>query len=307
MKRRLNKMIRFAWRASRNSLCALPGGTRLLFPTNQLAQCFGRGDADYAVTVFLHHARQLAAAGFGGGQAVFEVGPGRNLGSALLWWCRGVAEGRANSSVLLWDVHANADTAATGYWQALAQALLPIATTAAAAHTEISAPQLTVLQQVADGASKPAIRYLVCPLETLQVTLGARKFDLILSHAALEHVRMIENFWQVTAGLTAENGWHSHRIDLADHGRRETNYIEMLEWSDWAWWATMRFIPGAINRWRASEYLAAMQNHGLAIKRAQPELRVALPVPRDALAARYRSLSEDDLRTTAIDIVARKA
>jgi hypothetical protein len=306
MNRHLNKMARFVWRVSRNVVCALPGGTRLLFPANQLAQHFGRDDVDYAITVFLHHARQLAASGFGGGEVVFEAGPGRNLGSALLWWCRGVAEGYANPSVLLWDVHTNANPAATDFWQTLAQALLPVATTAAAAHPEISAPQLTVLQQVADGAHQPNIRYLVCPLEALQANLGAQKFELMLSHAALEHVRMIEIFWKVATGLTAENGWHSHRIDLADHGRRETNYIEMLEWSDWAWWATMRFIPGAINRWRASEYLAVLQNHGLAIKSAVPELRVALPVPRYALAARYRSLREEDLRTTAIDIVAKK-
>jgi len=306
MTRQLTKLLRFAWRTCRNLLCVLPGGSRWLFPPEELAQRFGRGDADYAVTVYLHHARQLVAAGYPGGEHVLEAGPGRNLGTALLWWCRGVSEGHANPFVLLWDVHANADPDAPDYWQTLAQVLLPIATTAAAAHPELSASQLAVLQQVADGACEPTIRYLVCPLETLAARVSGQAFDLVLSHAALEHVRTIDRFWQHAVRLTAKQGWHSHRIDLADHGRRETNYIEMLEWSDWAWWATMRLIPGAINRWRASDYLAAVAQQGLHVLSAVPELRPALPIARNALARKYRHMSDTELRTTAIDIVGKK-
>ena len=73
------------------------------------------------------------------------------------------------------------------------------------------------------------------------------------------------DFWRAIIGLTKAGGWHSHRIDLSDHGRRETNYIEMLEWSPISYYLTMRFIPGAINRWRASTHMTFLAEAGLKI------------------------------------------
>lgn len=87
MNHALVKARRLIWRMSRNLACAVPGGRALLFPPAQLAQRFGRADAAYALLVFRHHRRQLLAAGFPGASRLLETGPGRNLGSGLLWWC----------------------------------------------------------------------------------------------------------------------------------------------------------------------------------------------------------------------------
>lgn len=304
--RPLQKLRRFVWRAGRNAICAVPGGAGLLFPAAALAQRFGRGDAEYALRVYQHHAAQLEAVAFGGrAQAVLEVGPGRNLGSALLWWCRAVAQGISDSSVTLWDVYPNADPHAAGYWPSLAAALVRQLDSGSASAETFDPAICAVLAEVASTRRLPRIAYHVCPMEDLAGRLDGTRFDLIYSQAALEHVWNIAALWALAMSLTAPGGWHSHRIDLADHGRRESNFVEMLEWSPWAWWATNRFVPGAINRWRAAEHLAAVEKLGLQVSSARRELRAALPVRRSDLAKRYRDLDEHELLTSAIDIVGR--
>ncbi len=111
--------------------------------------------------------------------------------------------------------------------------------------------------------------------------------------------------WAVLAALSRNEAWHSHRIDLADHGRRETNYVEMLEWSTVEWWFTMRFVPGAINRWRANEHLHCMDAVGIHVLSVDREVRESLPTSRSRLARRFRLQDDVELGTTAIDVVGR--
>jgi hypothetical protein len=148
------------------------------------------------------------------------------------------------------------------------------------------------------------ITYQVATID--QIVRQPRRYDLVYSQACIEHVWLIDAFWTKLAGLTVADGWHGHRIDLADHGRRATNYIEMLQWPDWAYWMTMRFVPGAINRWRAADHLAKLQGLGFEILFQAGEANRPLPLSRSRLARQFRNLSETELRTTALDLVARK-
>jgi hypothetical protein len=159
---------------------------------------------------------------------------------------------------------------------------------------------------VAQGELLAEIRYRAKLLSELIAAGEASDVTLVYSHAAIEHIWNISEFWRVLIGLTRPGGWHSHRIDLADHGRRETNYIEMLEWSPIGYWLTMRFVPGAINRWRASVHLDFVAQSGLDIRGANRQTRDALPIPRTRIHRWFRLLEEIDLRTTAIDLVAVK-
>jgi hypothetical protein len=302
VKHALQKGVRFVWRAGRNLACALPGGANLLFPPEALASRFGRGDAKYALQVYRHHRNQLTQAGFKGAAAILEAGPGRNLGTALLWWSRAVAEERPNPVVTLWDVHANAHPEIPGYWQTLAGSILEELETDHGDIVDLS--QRLVLSEVASGQRTPNITYLVCALAHLRTAVPMNSFDLIYSQASLEHVWKIGELWPLLARLTAVDGWHSHRIDLADHGRREINYIEMLEWSELGYWLTMRFIPGAINRWRACHHLAILSNLGIKILIQQRRLADSLPIPLQYVSSAFRRLDENELRTTALDVVA---
>lgn len=304
MKHALVKALRFTWRAIRNSACILPTTRSWIFRPEALAARFGRGDAVYAWQVYLHHLSQLESAGFAQANAILEVGPGRNLGTSLLWWARAESGGQISPKVVLWDVFANAEPSASGYWEGVATSLLAASETTAAGSC---APQIDVLKRVASGDLSPLVEYRVCALDALSTTDRREGFDLIYSHAALEHVWEIDRCLVALAGLSVDGGWHSHRIDLADHGRRNSNFVEMLEWSKIGWWLTMRFVPGAINRRRAGEYESSFEQLGIRRLLGRREQREVLPIPRSWLSRPYRQLEDDELRTTALDFVGQRS
>jgi hypothetical protein len=300
----IQRTYRFFWRLIVNAACTTNTGRNILFPPEQLSSRFGRGDATYAWNVFLFHFRQLSNNGFVTANRILEVGPGRNLGTSLLWKCYLSGPLHAPVEIVCWDVFKNADTEAAGFWQALAKELLDTMPRDVSGEDNEPIPALWEnLRSIADGR-EPGILYQVMPIAELMKQSG--DFDLVYSQAAIEHIWFIEQFWEVIARLTNEGGWHSHRIDLADHGRRETNYIEMLQWSEGVYWMTQRFVPGAINRWRASDHLHKVTELNFKVLHLHRDLREKIPIPRRALARTFRNRDEIDLRTTGLDLVVRK-
>lgn len=300
--------LRFGWRFIRNFMCCVPVFRRMLFPPTQLALRFGSADAGYSLGVFAHHFMQLEKAGFAHAERVLEVGPGPNLGTALLWWTFLTSQDSSKrAEIVCWDVFSNVSLSDDRFWMRLAAALLD----EMPARPEADLPLASLregLLAVAEGRVVPSIVYRVEPLEHFVAYLAQdrKRFDLVYSQAAIEHVWFIDAFWTAMSGLTEPGGWHSHRIDLADHGRRESNYIEMLQWSRLGYWLTMRFVPGAINRWRACHHLEKLVHEGFAIVSAERTAREALPVPLRSISMEFRNLEEIELRTTALDVVARK-
>lgn len=132
-----------------------------------------------------------------------------------------------------------------------------------------------------------------------------RPFDLIYSQPSLEYAWGIQDTWDALCRAMAVSGWHSHRIDLADHGRRESNFIEMLEWPEWAYQLTMRLITGAINRWRVSQYIGYLRELGFDIINEKRQVEPRLPIEWKQMVEPFRSMDERDLRTTALDLAVR--
>jgi hypothetical protein len=202
-------------------------------------------------------------------------------------------------------VFKNATTEAVGFWRDLANELLTaLPRDESAQDSEPILALLENLKSIADGR-EPAIHYQVMPITELIKSSG--DFDLVYSQAAIEHIWFVGQFWEVIATLTQEGGWHSHRIDLADHGRRQTNFIEMLQWSEEAYWITQRFVPGALNRWRASDHLHKLTELNFKILHLHHDMRDKLPIPRRALARKFRDLDEIELCTIGLDLVIRKS
>jgi SAM-dependent methyltransferase len=301
----IEKTLRFVWRLARNLICFTPWGRSLLFPAQSLATSFGRGDADYAIRVFLHHYRQLSASGFHAADSILEAGPGCNVGTALLMWALNHSRCGGVVTVTLWDVFPNmvVDTVAV---KEAARVLLESPVFHDVLEVLPDDRMQLALGAVVRGELLPDVRYRVQPLPELTGSVDANKIALVYSQAAIEHIWNVGAFWREVIELTKPGGWHSHRIDLADHGRRETNYIEMLEWSPIGYWLTMRFIPGAINRWRASMHLDFAAQCGLDIVSKKRETAESLPIPRSRINHSFRLLTDLDLRTTAIDLVAVK-
>ena len=79
----------------------------------------------------------------------------------------------------------------------------------------------------------------------------------------------------------------------------------MLEWLDWAFQLTRGFIPGDINRWCVSQHIAYFQSMGFVIINEERQVQSRLPIERIHMAEPFRSMDERDLRTTAVDIMAK--
>jgi len=244
---RLNKSLRFSWRFSRNILCFIPLTRRLLFPQQVLSARFGPSNATYAWSVFARHHERLTQSGYDGTRRILEVGPGQNIGTSLLWYAREKGKG-SSPHVVLWDVFPNAQIGSET-WRECARSLID----SIPAAIGIDGKVIAILHAVAGGHLVPDIDYQVCPCSRLVELYHSQPFDLIYSHASLEHAWDIQETWDALHGVTAQGGYHSHRIDLADHGRRETNYIEMLEWPEWAYQLTMRFDVRS-KKWTPSTY-----------------------------------------------------
>ncbi len=293
----LRKVTRALWRGSHNLAYATPIGTRLLIRPEALASSFGPSDAAYAWRLFERHSARLVGLGFDWCcSRILEVGPGRNIGSPLLWWS---ACGGRDVAVTLWDTFPNMEIG-PDLLRASAAALLE-----EASRREVGTPRRTdALEELAAGRVQPRIEYVVCDQPSFQ----ARKpipYDLVLSHSCLEHVWDPAPTLKMLADLTATDGWQSNQIDLMDHGSRETNFLEMLEWSDIAYWLTMRFVPGAVNRWRAQQFIDFYAGLGLEIVATDRRTQERLPTDRKRLAKRFRRLDDRELLTTELFIVTR--
>jgi hypothetical protein len=225
------------------------------------------------------------------------------LGHALLWWC--AAEGNAKS-ITLFDAYPNMEITPE-FISGWAEMLLK---EGGDDLVGFSPRARSLLQGVASGSEQVEIHYRIGGCDEL-ATCPEAPFDLVLSQAAFEHVWQIEKILAALRKVTAANGLHSHLIDLADHGSidgvRHSNYLEMLEWSDWAYWLTMAFTPGALNRWRATEFIDGFVRNGFEVLDSQRELRDALPPDLGRLARRYRRMDNEELRTVELSVILKPA
>jgi hypothetical protein len=283
---------RFGWRVGRNLVAASPA-RGLLFARDQLADRFSCEAPQYALSVFRSHRARLDAAGaprtF---DSILELGPGTAIGVSLLFWADSVAAGTAPKEIVLWDAFANM------------RELGLRATRAAAALAELVPGELAEVLRSAVGPDSPPLRYELGSVRDMS-SLGAGRFDLVYSQSALECVWEIEGCWRMLARSSAVGAWHSHQMNLMDHGRHE-NYLEMCQWSRAAYFCSMRWIPGAPNRWRAGQHLQAMQANGLDVITANRLLADEMPIPRRQLAEPFRSMSQRELLTTVLQTVARR-
>ncbi len=291
------KIIRALWRTGRNLSSCTPIGRRLFFPRQALAEAFSSDTASYSWRLFERHSSRLQQLGFDWRVSrILEVGPGRSVGNGLLWWAACGGEG---VSVTLWDAHPNMTPDATWLQNAAGELLEE-----ADRRGEPESRTTRTLQKVAAAAVAPPIDYVVCDQRSFAARAEA-PYDLILSHSCFEHIWEPEPTLSMLADHTAALGWQSNQIDLMDHGSRETNYLEMLEYSDFAYWMTARFIPGGLNRWRAQQFIDCYEGMDMVIVAADRRIQDELPTDRSRLAKRFQQLDERELRTTELHLITR--
>ena len=87
MRHRMIKTARGVKRLGMNLACMTPIGRRLILPPAQRAKDFGPSDAGYSWRLFGRQFDRLREVGYEPtARRILDVGPGRNIGSSLLWW-----------------------------------------------------------------------------------------------------------------------------------------------------------------------------------------------------------------------------
>jgi SAM-dependent methyltransferase len=144
-----------------------------------------------------------------------------------------------------------------------------------------------------------------CP-EAIETTgLPDDSFDIIYSHACLEHVLDPAKAVASIGRLLKPGGVTSHQIDLRDH-RDFSRPLEFLRYSDRVW-KLAHSHTAFTNRWRRSDWAAAFADAGLDVISAasthdeRPEL-----LDQERFHASFASRDVDDLACTGLLIAAQK-
>ncbi|MBT9519349.1 MAG: methyltransferase domain-containing protein [Dechloromonas sp.] len=146
------------------------------------------------------------------------------------------------------------------------------------------------------------IRYLA-PMGRMHEIPGD-SVDLILSQAVMEHIDQLEETYTECFRCLKPSGFMSHQIDLRCHDTA-------LEWNGhWKYaaptWCLMRGgRPWFINRHPCSTHIGLVNQIGFNI-RAEIKQSASLGIARRQLASRFKALSENDLTTAGVLVLASK-
>jgi len=228
---------------------------------------------------------------------VLEIGPGAWLDLGLRVLALGAAE--------YWAIDRFADLAKRAavehYQQFLAE--MPIS-------QREKCEEVLVLGDSSVSFRGPIRYWPNTPIEACE-SLPRDYFDLIYSHAVLEHAFNLDQTFAAMSRLLRVGGLAIHIVDVSTHGQlaqMSGDSLAMLRYPDWLW-HLMSSNRGYPNRKRPSEYLAMAQKHGLSVLVYKPrgvldKAFVAKVKPR--LNERFRQYSDEDLQPLSFVLICQK-
>lgn len=228
-----------------------------------------KDNAAYPTTVFKMHAAQIRQARQTSGN-VLEIGPGGNVGVALLFLAAGASSATC-IDVLPWN-----------------------------------RMDLPLYSQLVDDPDSYFDRIEYRVPEAIETTrLPDASFDIVYSQAVLEHVADPAVAIRQIARLLRPGGVTSHQIDLRDH-RDFDRPLNFLRYPDWIWRAaTSR--RAYTNRWRRSAWIEALEREGLTVLAAEStETYPVDQIDRNVFHHRFRRNTVEDLACLGLLISAMK-
>ncbi len=214
--------------------------------------------AEYVKGVFAKHMEPAKAHLDLAGARVLEIGPGGNVGVALLFLTAGCRDAACID---------------TFPWVS---------------------EQTDLYRDLAEDADEllSKIDYR-CP-EAIETTpLPSESFDFVYSQAVLEHVRDPLATARSMARLLRPGGVTSHQVDLRDH-RDFSDPLVFLQHSDWVWEAATSRSPSYMNRMRAPEWQMTFEKCGLKVLEMRVTESIAVTTAQMAgLNRRFRNVVTD--------------
>lgn len=288
--------------------------------------CGGSGGTDsarYCYATWLRHLLHVHDAGFDTQfQTVAELGPGDSLGIGLSAMLTGAdryfafdalrhartAENLRTLDQLVDFFARHEDIPDVGefpeIWPPIRSNQFPATLFENGNLSEAIAPaRIAAIRKAIESGRQDKIEIRYCAPWTDASLVEAESVDFVFSQAVLEHVEDIDGTYATLFRWLKPGAVMSHQIDFRSHSLTRDWYGHWTL-SPTLWRLVKGRRPYLINRQPASVHIEALQRHGFEIGRQIPQL--ATPPRRSDLAREFRELSEDDLRTAATFVIARK-
>lgn len=258
-------------RSLKNSLPWGEWGTRAML-ARQLASGYHEGaidDANYIRRTFEQH---FSVTGLG--HRVLEIGPGGNVGVSALYVHHGADEAVCIDAVP-WDRGADGRDKSGLY----------------------GSVGIT-------GDDLDRVRF-IAPAAIESCDLPSESFDVIFSHATMEHISDPDKAVANIARLLKPGGVTSHQIDLRDH-RNFDRPLEFLRYSRLLWKLLSCGIWLPPNRLRVSDWERLFSKYGLDVTVGRVSTTEVSEAERRELARPFRDRPLGDLRAIGVHLHATK-
>ena len=160
------------------------------------------------------------------------------------------------------------------------------------------------VRRVAFGENWSKSRLLSSPSAAARTAVvQTESVDLVFSQAVLEHVDDVDGTYAALFRWLKPGGVMSHAIDFRCHGLTRDWYGH---WTlpSWTWRLVRGRRPYLINRLPASAHAEKLERAGFEVLLKLP--LVAPAATREELAVDFRALTDDDLHTASVFLIARK-
>lgn len=141
------------------------------------------------------------------------------------------------------------------------------------------------------------------PMERMS-EIPSNSVDLIVSQAVMEHVDQLEEIYTECFRALKPGGFMSHQIDLRCHDTAP-EWNGHWKYSELTWRLMRGGRPWFINRQPCSTHLSLVKRAGFYLC-AEIKQFASFGVASKQLASRFQSLSDGDLRTSGVFILANK-
>lgn len=163
--------------------------------------------------------------------------------------------------------------------------------------------QNAIADALRDPKNRNAIVTYVRQTEAEQ-TISSGSVDLIFSQAVLEHVDDLVTVYSNCFAWLRPGGIMSHQIDFKSHGTsREWNGHWV--YPDSIWHLIRGNRPYLLNREPCSTHLGMLDENGFQIV-VEERSRLSSRLQRSQLATQFQNMSQEDLTTSDVYIVAQK-
>lgn len=283
----------------------------------------GTVSAEYCYSVYLRHLVMAARHGMATDPlTVVELGPGDSLGIGLMALLTGAEQYYALDAVRHASTEINlvifdelvklltnrAPISSGGEYAEILPELddytFPAQILSEASLTQsLEVDRLRRLRQMLAGdLTTGSIRY-IAPMGRMH-EIPAESVDLILSQAVMEHVDQLEESYTECFRCLKPGGYMSHQIDLRCHDTA-SEWNGHWKYSNLTWRLMRGSRPWFINRQPCSTHIDFVKQTGFSL-RAQITQRGNCGILRKQLANEFQKLSESDLLTAGIFLLASK-